>query len=632
MMENKDLNIVRENIDNLKNYVSWIRWFPDLFIDSITPESGTIRLDADQRLLMRAIARYINVYGVFPRGWSKCVVGDTRIFTDRGLVKIGDFFDNKKDNKESYKNLDIRVKNKDGYYSKANKGVYSGYKKTVKIKTIDGHEIEGSLNHPLMVIDESGMMDFKPMGQIAETDFLAISLKNNAFPKTKGRIKGLLVTKEILMASAYFLRYAQYDVKKCSYYIQGHPKKKDFDEIKRYLKVKFDLVIKYDKEHSRWWLDDDFFDNIFVKTTKCGDKCKAIPEYLFSCDKLQVVAFLRYFIKYSMSLSHTAMRISVDSDEIGRDIQLIFLNLGIYSRLVYSNVGWIVVISGIDFPKYGKIIGFLEDDVRKKEGYKDRINIMERTFDYTIPYQHKMVKTFYDQVKPNFYKYYNNFKHYYERNSDIPMNKIKLLLDLSKNINTKEKVHFQNIYDAKYVFVGIKEMTYENNHVYDIQVPVTNSFIGNGFVNHNTFIEVLTGYVTCVAYPNMEMAISAQTKDNASKLLWDKHQEIVRFYPFFENEISSWKNSKDETVIYFKSGSKFDTLANAQSTKGSRRRRLVIEESALLNAELFDDVLKPVVNIGRITAGKKSLVDPRELNGSIDFFTTSGEFLRPLYL
>ena len=49
-----------------------------------------------------------------------------------------------------------------------------------------------------------------------------------------------------------------------------------------------------------------------------------------------------------------------------------------------------------------------------------------------------------------------------------------------------------------------------------------------------------------------------------------------------------------------------------------------VEESALLNNELFKDVLEPVVNVPRRTIGKLATINPYELNGMINYLTTSG--------
>src|SRR5690606_4880036 len=128
---------------------------------------------------------------------------------------------------------------------------------------------------------------------------------------------------------------------------------------------------------------------------------------------------------------------------------------------------------------------------------------------------------------------------------------------------------------------------------------------------------------TAIFYPDIELSMTAQTKENAAKLLEEKHRELMRFYPLLKEEILVAKFSKDSAEVIFTSGGRVDVLANAQSTKGTRRRRLHIEEAAQVDAELFEDVLEPVVNIPRRTIGKKSLVNPEEMNGQINFFTTS---------
>lgn len=152
-----------------------------------------------------------------------------------------------------------------------------------------------------------------------------------------------------------------------------------------------------------------------------------------------------------------------------------------------------------------------------------------------------------------------------------------------------------------------------------------------------TFLEVLGMYHAAIFYPDIEISMSAQTKENASKLLEEKHREILRYYPLIANEIVRANFSKDSAEVIFTSGGRIDILANQQSSKGMRRRRLNIEEAALLDNNLFKDVLEPIVNVPRRTIGKLAVVNPEELNGSINFFTTSGfrgtdEYLRNLQM
>lgn len=139
-----------------------------------------------------------------------------------------------------------------------------------------------------------------------------------------------------------------------------------------------------------------------------------------------------------------------------------------------------------------------------------------------------------------------------------------------------------------------------------------------------TLLEILTYNIVAIRYPNIDLAITAQTKENAAELLADKMNEIFRYYPMITNEIAKTKFQKGVAEVWYKNGSSLSVLANSQTSKGQRRKRINIEESALLNNELFEDALKPIVEVPRYTCGKLSVVNPEELNQQINFFTTPG--------
>lgn len=93
-------------------------------------------------------------------------------------------------------------------------------------------------------------------------------------------------------------------------------------------------------------------------------------------------------------------------------------------------------------------------------------------------------------------------------------------------------------------------------------------------------------YHTCIFYPDITISMSAQTKENSASISEDKHKEILKYFPLLNDEIEDYKKSKDGFEVKFVSGGVYNTLANSQSSKGQRRKRLTIEESALLNNEL----------------------------------------------
>lgn len=134
-----------------------------------------------------------------------------------------------------------------------------------------------------------------------------------------------------------------------------------------------------------------------------------------------------------------------------------------------------------------------------------------------------------------------------------------------------------------------------------------------------TMIELMSIYHTCIWFPDINISMSAQTKENAASISADKHAELMKKFPLLQNEIDGKPMiSKDNFEVNFTSGGRYNILANAQTTKGQRRHRLNIEESALLNNELFKDALEPVVNVPRRTTGAESVISPYELNGMVN--------------
>ena len=175
-----------------------------------------------------------------------------------------------------------------------------------------------------------------------------------------------------------------------------------------------------------------------------------------------------------------------------------------------------------------------------------------------------------------------------------------------------------------YYFSKVQEIKHSFEDVYDFHLPETHSFVSNGFVSHNTYTEVFDCFIVAILYPGITLSITAQTRENSAALLEDKYNEIMNDFPLMENEVDKKKFSKNDAFIKWKNGSTISNLANAQSSKGRRRHRIKIEESALLNNTLYEDALEPIVEVPRTTTGSSAVIDPEEMNFQIHFFTTSG--------
>jgi len=137
-----------------------------------------------------------------------------------------------------------------------------------------------------------------------------------------------------------------------------------------------------------------------------------------------------------------------------------------------------------------------------------------------------------------------------------------------------------------------------------------------------TLIHIMNQYHTACCFPNISTSVTASTKESAVKIWKDKHDEILRFYPSFADNIRSASFTKDTGKVEFVNGSIVDSLANSQQSKGLRKRRGGLEESALIDKETYDDAIEPIFNIARTTMTGET--DPEELNGQINRYSTSG--------
>lgn len=635
---------------------------PDLWYDLITPESGGIRLDLDQRVFLRSLSRFISTYGVMPRGYGKCVRSGTMIFTEDGIKEIDEFFGYIKPKKEFYIKNKINLLNRYGDLETSHTGVYSGYQSTKEIITEEGYEIGVTPNHPLLVM-RNGKLEWVEADKILVGDYIPISRGNNAWgsntklsvnvEKTINKLNKSIVSKErILKNKCNAPKELTKELALIMGYLIGDGgltletsislTNIDEDIIRNFKNFMENVmqveVSKSDITYSVYgYYIREYFNQIGLDYSKSNEK--RVPKQILSAPKEIVAAFIRGLFDTDGGLSNSYIQYSTASKKLSEEIQVILLNFGIVSTRTksynkkFKTHSYRINIYGKNMDLYLNEIGF--SCSRKQKKLIELCNVKRNPNKDIIPHQKELVKRFF-----NSYKKYDNKPLYHAPNgkprylsdelyhilkgsNELTYKKLSLILSLPNSHLCEGYEKLKELFDLNYFFSKVKSVEETKEHVYDLSLPKTNSFVSNGFISHNTFLEMLGMYHTAIFYPDIEISMTAQTKENAASLAEEKHREIIKFYPLIKNEIVSASFTKDSVEIVFTSGGIIDTLANAQSTKGARRKRLNVEEAAQLNAELFDDVLEPVVNIPRRTIGKKAEVNPEELNGQINFFTTS---------
>lgn len=571
----------------------------------MSPKEGGIKLHSDQRIFMRCGARFFSEYGCFPRGWGKCIVGNSFLYTSDGLKEIGEYFHYRDDDIETeYYDFNLDVINRNGKPAKSHYGIYSGYKPTKKVVTWEGYYLEGTYTHPILVLDSDGTVDFKNLSDVKIGDYVAISRKNNLYGNKIDIDYNTELTewmKSFLGSSLANAGVRPMPVKldpEISYlfglFISGRysPEEnsiifsnRDVGIVSRYQ----NMIWKYFgvTAERRSYCDYIFDDKIVKKYLElCGlvytdPYIKTIPSCILQTTRENISAFLSGLFDVDGNVEDSLLSYCTASKKMAEQLHLLLLQFGIISKLnpYVTKSGtycYRIEIMGDNVLLFLRHIGFRCG--RKRERLIDLLR--ERT------------------------------------------NSGKDIISFLSNMICKWRKAIQS--ENSYYFAKVIDVVSSMNHVYDLNVPDTNSFVSNGFISHNTFCEAATMFITAIRYPNIEIGLTAQTKENAASLLKDKYNELVRYYPMLLNEIKKTSFIKGDALIIFKNNARIDALANLQSSKGQRRKRLSIEESNLMNNTIFEDALEPIVEVGRITTGKLAIINPEELNQQINFYTTPG--------
>lgn len=645
-----ELLAIKEHIEKWKNFISFFRWYPDLFYDLIKPESGrTIRLGIDQRMMLRCLARFKSTYGVLPRGSGKCVTKDTLLLTNNGVKEIGAFFDYQNDGIETIRDLEIGIVNYCGENEKTTRGIYSGRKPTIRIKTEEGFSIEGTYVHPLLVMDVDGVVKFKKLKDIKDGDYVCIRRGDNVWgnnldidvsseisewlsSRTDNENRCLKIRelpKVLTEDIAYFVGLLIGDGSIVRQNLISFSNV-DQDVIERFFDIAhtvFGVNHIRQSNKSDYHIYDIFLRKYFefIGLEYDGSHKKKIPNCILSAPKNIVKKTLQGLFDTDGCGEKSTITYSSVSLDLIRQMQTLLLNFGVVSSTKskedkYGNHSYLLSIYGENAEIFNREIGFLCE--KKRIRAVALASKKHNTNKDIIPYQF----SFCGDVYPLFAKDRHCFLYHCGKACDNDMTYNRLYQLVSSGLEDyPHKEHFEELFELNYFYSKVCSVEYGENDVYDIETVETHSFVANGFVNHNTMLAMMNAFHTCIFYPGVKVALTAQTRENSAKLIKDKYDELIECFPILKDEVYAARFRNDFSEIEFHNGSRISNLANHQSSKGAHVQRGIVDEDNLTNEEIYQDVLEPIfTTVPRVTAGKLGVVDPFEMNGQISQLTSAG--------
>ena len=137
-----------------------------------------------------------------------------------------------------------------------------------------------------------------------------------------------------------------------------------------------------------------------------------------------------------------------------------------------------------------------------------------------------------------------------------------------------------------------------------------------------SFIAILSQYLTCIFLPGSKRFLVSQFKKASLDITRAKLEEIWTWFPILKNELESSKMSTDYIELKFKNGSLFHILALSASARGQRATGGVMEEAALIDGQVLNEVILPMMSVPR--RGPNGLVDQEEPHQQQIFITSAG--------
>ncbi len=443
---------------------------------------------------------------------SKCVVGDTLVPTGAGLIRIGSLHAGEAP--DTFRDEILEVASLDGP-QKTDAFYYGGARSTLRTTLRSGHTITTTPNHRLLVGAPAGL-DWKRVDELEPGDLVATRYGDELWSTMPARFddfqpsrrygsqKAVSVPTEMSEELAFLLG---------AYAAEGHTTSTVWTVgITNSVAAVRDRVVR--AWESLFGVDARVVDDgvrcpmvvvasktivEFLRYLGCGSRAsdKRVPDAVLRSPREMVLAFLQGLaLDAYVSNGPTAKwAICLDSRGLLDDLQAILTNLGVthgriskYNR-EYDKTYDEVYTTGVSAQRLATLVRFFEPDkaARAEQLLARPFQIAHNTADIVpcvtpkdlyalVPYRQRnaagrWLRTEFGFLHDRRTKFVSRYS--LERVASIP----GVVLPPHLRQILDDDLHFSPVVSV----VGAGEQ-----EVFDISVPATHAFVGNGIVNHNT--------------------------------------------------------------------------------------------------------------------------------------------------
>ncbi len=465
-------------------------------------------------------------------GSGKTAAADTLMFTERGMLTFEELHPLPLNSEADF---EIKVISRDGI--EATKKIYNnGICQFYKLSTRRGYQVEATAEHPLWVMNEDGSQDWKPASLIKEGDYVAVSRGPALFgnktdisdfqpSRIKGSTKKISFPQKMTPQLAQFLGFLTADgglsierkgIHRVTY---TQANTETLSLYKKSLKELFGITqfiektsgsnpnnkakeIVVNSMHLK-----EFLSYLGMDSVKSPQK--VMPRAIREAPKEEVRAYLRALIDNDGYAGKEGIELSLSSKKLISQAQIMLLNFGIISSVKVKKIKkyaqneyFRLSIYGEEARKFIKEIGFIRKEKYKKA--KEFLKLSSNPNLDLIPNVSRLLKTLGQKYLNSFarltnrgWKYQSGIlvpKHVFSSlrtyNSGFRApgyQSLEKILDFYQPIAQEpEYQELEKISQRNFYWDKIEKIDRTSGVGYDFFVPGSDSFVGNGFVNHNT--------------------------------------------------------------------------------------------------------------------------------------------------
>jgi intein/homing endonuclease len=458
-------------------------------------------------------------------GVGKCLVGSTRILTNRGLIQIKDMNPGitTPDTSAPIEGWSVLV---GGSELPVQSFYYGGHRKTIKVRTRRGYEVEGSHSHPLLVRTPDGNETWVKTPELRAGDYLCVERVEAPFPMDPALDKVQApnrcqtyplpeqMTPDLGRLLGYFVAegWTNHDqvVEVCQDSSKNPKVRADIEDLVGRL-LGYTVTtkpenphIKISSKHICLWLRSLGLNGQTAKD-------KTVPSVVLQSSKETVRQFIRGLVDaegHVQGEGRNHIEFSTASEQLGRELQILLLRFGIVSSRRpkkvkgYEHTYWRLTISGQDAIDYGSKIGFVSE---RKQAAVENVGDPRNSNLDVVPHLAPAVGSLFTQVLTALDMNVSRFRREVRDGSasfDSTVNHVRLgrrnptysflreMLSLAADAGCQDHPSFKAIVavvDRQFFYDPIEVMEESDAVVMDITVDDdSHCFVGNGLMNHNT--------------------------------------------------------------------------------------------------------------------------------------------------